>query len=145
MLCMDYESEIKIYYYYYYYSCHLHHSPFRINDFYKTQQVVNGSTSNVESVGPLSAVPQLIYIGRLQCALDPLLFLSYTNDTEQHLTSKIRLFADDSAIYRCHGLRVYAVCVCNKVRLPGTGQSAHVIGGSRFTRPASNLRRTLLN
>ena len=46
---------------------------------------------------------------------------------------------------RCHGLRVHAVCVCNKVRLPGTGQSAHVIGGSRFTRPASNSRRTLLN
>ena len=46
---------------------------------------------------------------------------------------------------RCHGLSVYAVCVCNKVRLPGTGQSAHVIGGSRFTRPASNSRRTLLN
>ena len=46
---------------------------------------------------------------------------------------------------RCHGLRVYAVCVCNKVRLPGTGQSAHVIVGSRFTRPASNLRRTILN
>ena len=46
---------------------------------------------------------------------------------------------------RCHGLRVYAVCVCNKVRLPGTGQSAHVIGGSRFTRPASKSRRTLLN
>ena len=45
----------------------------------------------------------------------------------------------------CHGLRVYAVCVCNTVRLPGTGQSAHVIGGSRFTRPASNSRRTLLN
>ena len=35
--------------------------------------------------------------------------------------------------------------VCNKVRLPGTGQSAHVVGGSRFTRPASNSRRTLLN
>ena len=47
--------------------------------------------------------------------------------------------------YRCHGLSVDAVCVCNKVRLPGTGQSAHVIGGSRFTRPASNSRRTLLN
>ena len=47
--------------------------------------------------------------------------------------------------YRCHGLSVYAVCVCNKVRLPGTGQSAHVIGGSRFTRTASNSRRTLLN
>ena len=47
--------------------------------------------------------------------------------------------------HRCHGLSVYAVCVCNKVRLPGTGQSAHVIGGSRFTRPASNSRRTLLN
>ena len=46
---------------------------------------------------------------------------------------------------RCHGLSVYAVCVCNRVRLPGTGQSAHVIGGSRFTRPASNSRRTLLN
>ena len=46
---------------------------------------------------------------------------------------------------RCNGLRVYAVCVCNKVRLPGTGQSPHVIGGSRFTRPASNSRRTLLN
>ena len=46
---------------------------------------------------------------------------------------------------RCNGLRVYAVCGCNKVRLPGTGQSAHVIGGSRFTRPASNSRRTLLN
>ena len=46
---------------------------------------------------------------------------------------------------RCHGLRVYPVCVCNTVRLPGTGQSAHVIGGSRFTRPASNSRRTLLN
>ena len=49
------------------------------------------------------------------------------------------------AAYRCHGLRVYPVCVCNTVRLPGTGQSAHVIGGSRFTRPASNSRRTLLN
>ena len=46
---------------------------------------------------------------------------------------------------RCNGLRVYAVCVCTKVRLPGIGQSAHVIGGSRFTRPASNSRRTLLN
>ena len=46
---------------------------------------------------------------------------------------------------RCNGLRVYAVCGCNKVRLPGTGQSAHVIGGARFTRPASNSRRTLLN
>ena len=51
----------------------------------------------------------------------------------------------DGCQLRCHGLPVYAVCVCNKVRLPGTGQSAHVIGGSRFTRPASNSRRTLLN
>ena len=50
-----------------------------------------------------------------------------------------------SSVSRCHGLPVYAVSVCNKVRLPGTGQSAHVIGGSRFTRPASNSRRTLLN
>ena len=46
---------------------------------------------------------------------------------------------------RCNGLRVHAVCGCNKVRLPGTGQSAHVIGGSRFTRPAPNSRGTLLN
>ena len=48
-------------------------------------------------------------------------------------------------VTRCNGLRMYAVCGCNTVRLPGTGQSAHVIGGSRFTRPASNSRRTLMN
>ena len=36
---------------------------------------------------------------------------------------------------RCHGLRVYAVCVCNKVRLPGTGQSAH----ATCVKLASNL------
>ena len=53
--------------------------------------VVNGSTSNVESV--LSGVPQGTVLG-------PLLFLIYINDIDQHLTSKIRLFADDSAIYR---------------------------------------------
>ena len=52
--------------------------------------VVNGSTSNIESV--LSGVPQGTVLG-------PLLFLIYINDIEQHLTSKIRLFADDSAIY----------------------------------------------
>ena len=53
--------------------------------------VVNGSTSNIESV--LSGVPQGTVLG-------PLLFLIYINDIEQHLTSKIRLFADDNAIYR---------------------------------------------
>ena len=60
-------------------------------------------------------------------------------------SSKIRESRHAFIMRRCHGLSVYAVCVCNKVRLPGTGQSAHVIGGSRFTRPASNSRRTLLN
>ena len=45
----------------------------------------------------------------------------------------------------CHGLSVPMVWVWNKVRLPATGQSAHVIGGSRVTRPVSNSRRTLLN
>ena len=53
--------------------------------------VVNGSTSNIESV--LSGVLQGTVLG-------PLLFLIYINDIEQHLTSKIRLFADDSAIHR---------------------------------------------
>ena len=53
--------------------------------------VVNGSTSNVESV--LSGVPQ----GRV---LGPFLFPIYINDIEQHFTSKIILFADDSVIYR---------------------------------------------
>ena len=53
--------------------------------------VVNGSTSNVESV--LSGVPQGTVLG-------PFLFLIYINDIEQHLTSKISLFADDSVIYR---------------------------------------------
>ena len=41
----------------------------------------------------LSGVPQWTVLG-------PLLFIIYINDIEQHLTSKIRLFADDSAIYR---------------------------------------------
>ena len=73
----------------------------------------------------------------------------YTVDYVTTMTSfknfKISLIEANICTNRCHGLSVYAVCVCNKVRLPGTGQSAHVIGGSRFTRPASNSRRTLLN
>ena len=53
--------------------------------------VVNGSKSDIQAV--TSGVPQGTVLG-------PLLFLLYINDIEKNLHSKIRLFADDSAIYR---------------------------------------------
>ena len=58
----------------------------------RTHQVlVNGSSSDIQPV--ISGVPQGTVLG-------PLLFLTYINDIETNLDSTIRLFADDSAIYR---------------------------------------------
>ena len=53
--------------------------------------VVNGSTSKEASV--TSGVSQGTVLG-------PLLFLVYINDIEDNFDSPLRLFADDSAIYR---------------------------------------------
>ena len=53
--------------------------------------VVNGNSSETQAV--TSGVPQGTVLG-------PLLFLLYINDIEKNLDSTIRLFADDSAIYR---------------------------------------------
>ena len=53
--------------------------------------VVNGTKSATHKV--TSGVPQGTVLG-------PLLFLTYINDIENGLDSTIRLFADDSAIYR---------------------------------------------
>jgi hypothetical protein len=52
--------------------------------------VVNGSSS--ESLPVSSGVPQNSVLG-------PLLFLVYINDLPQRVKSKVRLFADDTAIY----------------------------------------------
>ena len=61
----------------------------------RTHQVlVNGSHSETQIV--TSGVPQ----GTVQGPLLFLLFCLYINDIENNLTSKIRLFADDSALYR---------------------------------------------
>jgi hypothetical protein len=53
--------------------------------------VVNGSSSSIARV--TSGVPQGTVLG-------PLLFLIYINDISQGLNSEIRLFADDSILYR---------------------------------------------
>ena len=59
---------------------------------HRTHQVlVNGSHSKTQIVS--SGVPQGTVLG-------PLLFLLYINDIEHTLASNIRLFADDSALYR---------------------------------------------
>ena len=65
-----------------------------INDFpgNRTQEVVvNGSKSEHRMVR--SCVPQGAVLG-------PLLFLIHSNDIESQITSSIRLFADDNALYR---------------------------------------------
>ena len=53
--------------------------------------VVNGSKSEFGMVK--LGVPQRTVLG-------PLLFLIYINDIESQITSCIRLFADDSALYK---------------------------------------------
>ena len=71
-----------------------HHTLNWINDFWTNrshQVLINGSHSETQIV--TSGVPQGTVLG-------PLLFLLYINDIENNLTSKIRLFADDSALYR---------------------------------------------
>ena len=71
-----------------------HHTLNWINAFLtnRTHQVlVNGSHSETQIV--TSGVPQGTVLG-------PHLFLIYINDIENNLTSKIRLFADDGALYR---------------------------------------------
>ena len=55
------------------------------------QVVVNGEYSDPTTV--ISGVPQGSVLG-------PLLFLCYINDITQNLTSKVRLYADDTLIYR---------------------------------------------
>ena len=84
---------------------------------------------------------------RAETGNDLFLFVGLSRSLRDYINDFVHTILTSASRYdpRCHGLPVYAVSVCNKVRLPGTGQSAHVIGGSRFTRPASNSRRTLLN
>ena len=55
------------------------------------QVVVNGQTS--QSAGVLSGVPQGSVLG-------PMLFLMYINDIAEGVTSQMRMFADDSIVYR---------------------------------------------
>ena len=65
-----------------------------INGFLSTRThevVINGTKSKTHKV--TSGVPQGTVLG-------PLLFLVYINDIENNIDSSIRLFADDSAIYR---------------------------------------------
>lgn len=52
--------------------------------------VLNGTTSDAIPVS--SGVPQGSVLG-------PLLFLAYINDLPQNISSKVRLFADDTAVY----------------------------------------------
>ena len=56
----------------------------------RLQSVVLNSTSS-EAIPVSSGVPQGSVLG-------PLLFLAYINDLPQNIESKVRLFADDTAI-----------------------------------------------
>ena len=57
----------------------------------KQQVVLEGTKSDKDDV--LSGVPQVTVLG-------PLLFLTYINDMPSHTESDVRLFADDSLLYR---------------------------------------------
>ena len=54
--------------------------------------VTNGTHSNIIPIS--SGVPQ-------GSVLEPFLFLAYINDLPEQVRSKVRLFADDTALYLC--------------------------------------------
>ena len=63
---------------------------------------------------------------------DEALYLFQEHD-ERNRTIRVRGADVDEEGYRCHGLRVYPVCVCNTVRL-GQVMSRHNLkpSGTRF-------------
>ena len=54
--------------------------------------MVGRSQLSSDELSVLSGVPQ-------GSVLDPVLFLFYINDLPEHVQSRIRLFADDTAVY----------------------------------------------
>ena len=58
----------------------------------KQSVVTNGTRSNIIPVSP--GVPQGSVLG-------PILFLAYINDLPEQVRSRVRLFADDTALYLC--------------------------------------------
>ena len=86
----------------------------------------------------------MICLNTIRCALSlpPPLFNCITVDMLFNIVGRK---IDGNYESQCHGLSLPMNWVWNKVRLPATGQSAHIIGGSMFTRPVSNSRQTLLN
>ena len=70
---------------------------------YKQRVLLDGHTS--ERTPVTSGVPQGSILG-------PLLFIAYVNDIPQTLSSPMRLFADDCAIYR----KVSSQCDCQSLQ-----------------------------